>query len=198
MDRKRFRTIFVLMAAIFLFGGLAPAFSQEILATFGFGRQDLDPDKISASGKPGGGFEDDTVVGGFTWGVNVLFVGTSGFAIGAGFDMISDFENGLNIDPMYALGYVYYDAVYLWNFYLGGMMNFIPKPYIHFYSGGNVKHSDNFMTPTLVGGIDFGGVVVGAQLGYMIGIMSGIRGFKYSITVGVNVGNGLGLFDDSN
>jgi hypothetical protein len=161
------------MTLFFSLGGVIPVFSQEILATFGIGGQfmDYEPEQY-----------DDTVVKGMTWDINVLFVGESGFTISTGTDMISDFTTGLNIDPVFGLGYVYYNKTYrgenYYKFYVGGIYNIIPKTYMY----------DGFMAATLVGGYDFGWFLLGGQLTYMHGVMTPVNGFKFSINVGVNAG----------
>ncbi|GHV95043.1 hypothetical protein AGMMS50293_13630 [Spirochaetia bacterium] len=42
MNRKYFRAVVVLLSMFFLFGGVIPIFSQEILATYGIGGQFMD------------------------------------------------------------------------------------------------------------------------------------------------------------
>jgi hypothetical protein len=168
MKRKGFKNVFILWTVLFLLGGAVPVFSQQILASYGLGFQSLDYKGISSL--------DDTVSVGMTWEGGVLFVG-SDLAVSLGVSVISDFTDNINVDPVFGMGYVYYDT-----FYVGGIFNIIPKP----YSG----HPDLYMAPTLVGGYDFGSFFVGGQVIYMYGFVSSITGFKFSLNVGVNVGRG--------
>jgi hypothetical protein len=107
-------------------------------------------------------------------GVTVLCVGRSGFAVSAGTDAIFAIHEGVNVDPALGLGYVYYDVLYL-----GGILNVIPKPYIEYDNDNNGDYGsqDVFLAPTLVAGFDFGFFLVGAQVSYMRGVMSGVDGF---------------------
>jgi hypothetical protein len=174
MERKCFRNVFVLMTVIFLLGGVVPVFSQEILATYGYGRQFLEREKVY------GAKTYDIVVNGMMWEVDALFIGKSGLAVSTGISIITDFTTGLNVDPVIGMGYVYYNK-----FYVGGIMNIIPKPYIHY---GSNDHADVFLNPTLVAGYDFGWFLVGGQVSYMHGFKSSINGFKFLLNVGVNAG----------
>jgi hypothetical protein len=162
----------MLMTVMFLFGAVAPVFSQQILATYGYGRQILDREKVKKS--------SDVVVNGMMWEVDALFIGESGLAVSTGLSIITDFTNGLNVDPVIGMGYVYYNK-----FYVGGIVNIIPKPYIKY---NLYDQSDVFLNPTLVGGYDFGSFLVGGQLSYMHGFISSITGFKFLLTVGLNAG----------
>jgi len=177
----------------FLFGGVVPVFSQQILATFGIGGQFLDHDDISLR-RYLYDYNNDgqslgytryigTVSNGTTIGVNVLFIGRVGFTISSGIDMIFNVDEGLNVDPIIGLGYIHYN-----NFYVGGIFNFIPKSYM-FYRTDTWGTCEIFISPTLVGGYDLGGLIFGGQLGYMRGILTNVNGLRFSINVGVNVGD---------
>jgi hypothetical protein len=175
-----------LLALIFLFGGTVSVFSQQTLASFGFGGQFLDL-KI-----PDGAPRYNAVITGTTLGVNILFVGKTGFAISTEIDANFNFYEGVNIDPVLGLGYVYYNVLYL-----GGIFNVIPKQFIPYnferYRDSevyyNVYAADVFIVPTFVAGFDFGSFLLGGQLSYMRGVNSGINGFRFLIGAGVNVGS---------
>ena len=146
-----------------------PSFSQEILATFGIGYQIQQKDIY-----PGYNGEK-----GITVGVNILFLGRTGFTISTGVDTIFDIGDGAVVDPIFGLGYVYYNK-----FYIGGIFNVIPRPYTYLYNTGDV-----FISPTIVAGYDFGSVLLGCQISSPFGVMSSIIGFKFSFVVGINVNN---------
>ena len=183
-----------LLAVIFLFGGTVPVFSQQILASFGFGGRFLDIDEYEGKGYIHWSQIDPNIVkNGTTVGVNILFVGRTGFTISAGADTIFNFDEGVNFEPVLGLGYVYYNVLYL-----GGILNVIPKPFSPFaiddsrfpdWEGRVVSWADVFIAPTFVAGFDFGSFLLGAQLSYMRGVDSGINGFRFSIGAGVNVGS---------
>ena len=171
---------FVLFLVIYLFCGKISLFSQEVLATFGFGGQFMADERIYYN------FGNNTVTNGTTLGVNILFIGKSGFAVSAGTDLTFSIGDGVNTDPILGFGYTYYNS-----FFIGGILNLIPKPYIKFDRSGNGSnwYGDVFIAPTVVAGYDFGGIVIGGQLSYMIGVMSKVSGFRYSLIAGVNVLN---------
>jgi len=179
----------VVMLVMLVLGGTAPAFAQEILATFGLGGQ------FSSYV-----FENIKIPGGMTAGVNVFFIGKSGLAISAGADVIwenieyDDFpeeENQrIDINPMFGLGYVYYRM-----FYVGGILNLVYKPNIAYYWEIDdyfemYLDGDAFIAPTFVAGFDFGRFVLGGQLSYMRGVMSGVNSFRFVFAMGINVGKG--------
>ena len=179
-----------LMSVILLFCGIVPVFSQELLATFASGGQFLDHKGYREDYRS---VEDrDTVAKGGTFGVNMLFVGRSGFTVSAGTDVIflPGGNGGVNIDPVLGLGYVYYRGIYF-----GGILNWVPKPYIQYNRDGSYDswwHQDVFVVPTVLAGFDFGGFVLEGRLSYMRGIMSSVNGFKFSLGAGVNLGGGRG------
>ena len=78
------------------------------------------------------------------------------------------------------------------SFYIGGLLNFIPKPYCYDFVGsldGNWKYTtaDVFITPTLVFGYDFGNFLLGGQLLYMSGFALKTNGFRFSLGTGVSL-----------
>ena len=173
LSLKNAKSIFLL---IVLFSIITPVFSQELIANFGIGGHFLNYDKIEI---------DDTTVGnGYLFGVNVLFVGRSGFSISTGIDIPFFIGEGLNIDPAIGLGYLQYNK-----YYIGGILNFITKPYLRLYYDDNFDKplGDVFISPAFIFGYDIGNLLIGGQLSYMFGITSGIHGFKFSLNIGLNV-----------
>ena len=172
----------------------APAKPSQgsILVTFGFGGQSLFMDredyrKYDHYGDSITPTYNETVADGATAGVNVLFIGRSGFTISAGIDITWNLDAGINIDPVFGLGYVYKRQ-----WYAGVLLNFIVKPY--FYDEREDEwgyldwfYTDAFLAPTFVAGYDFGGFLLGGQLSYMYGYISGIAGFRFSLGVGVSI-----------
>ena len=196
---KHFNVVFVVMVLFFLFFGTFPLFSQELLATFGFGGQFLNPkgdqmfvDYIDDRGSDGNFYDyslNKTIYDAGTMGVNILFIGKSGFTISFGLDIPFGAPEGINIQPIIGAGYIYYNK-----FYFGGIINLIPTLSILRWEeehGIDRKlmsmGSDLFIVPTITGGYDFGSVLLGGQLAYMRGAISSINGFKFSIVVGVNL-----------
>jgi hypothetical protein len=180
MNQKPFTLPFALAVLLFLSGGTASVFSQEIIATFGAGTQSLENADILAGALGGGGL----------LGLNVLFVGRSGLAVSAGIDAFFNFDEGLSVDPVFGIGYVYYDA-----FYLGGILNWVPKfgtksvvNKDYFKGKDTYYYGDMFIAPTLVAGFDFRTFVLGAQISYVHGCASPVSGFRAMIGAGVNVG----------
>jgi hypothetical protein len=182
-NRKCFRNVFMLLAVFFLLGGV-PTFSQEIIATYGVGGQFTDYERSAI----GGGLEP--LAEGMLWDVNVLFIGKSGLTVSTEIDVISDFQTAVLTDPLIGLGYVYYKK-----FYAGAIFNIIPVPVIVYDdhgatdNWGTQQRADIFMVPTFVCGYDFGPVLLGGQLSYMRGILSAVTGYRFTIGVGINVGN---------
>jgi hypothetical protein len=175
MNRKRFGLLFALAALLFFSGGTAGGFSQEIIATFGYGRQFMDnTDELWGALGTGG-----------LLGLNVLFVGRSGLAVSAGIDAAYEIDGGVNTDPVFGIGYVYYDALYV-----GGILNWIPKSGTESQvsSSFHGNWADIFIAPTLVAGFDFRSFVLGVQASYIHGIDSPVSGFRVMIGVGVNAG----------
>jgi len=180
---KNIKWTFSFLVLFFICGNMN-IFTQEILANFSFGGSYLDSANIvNDHGKIDVYHNRDsynqTVTNGTIIGANVLFIGNSGFTINTGIDIIFNMRNyGTNIDPVAGIGYVYYNRIYI-----GGILNVIPKPYLEYDHGiGEV-----FIVPTLVGGLDFGLILLGGQISYMYGVMSSISGFKFTLSVGVNV-----------
>jgi hypothetical protein len=175
--------VFIIMAVAFFLGGIDPVFSQQILATYGIGGQFTDYERRAIGG---GGLEP--LAKGMTWNVNVLFIGKTGFTVSTEIDIVSDFRTAVYTDPLIGAGYVYYNK-----FFAGAIFNIIPKPVIYYHASfdqwGTQARADAFMVPTLVGGYDFGPVLINGQLSYMRGAMSGVNGFRFSIGVGINAGN---------
>lgn len=132
-SRKTFRGIFILLALFFFLGGAAPVFSQEILATFGLGGEFLNHERgiiTNFDTDKGVWIEgDETITSGMLMDVNILLIGKSGFTVSIGTDMLWSFgeDGGVNVDPTIGLGYVYYN-----NFFVGGILNAIPKTYMLF------------------------------------------------------------------
>jgi hypothetical protein len=170
------------MVVFFSLGGIVPVFSQQILATYGVGGQFTDYERRAI----GGGIEP--LAKGMTWDVNVLFIGKTGFAVSTEIDIVSDFRTAVYTDPVIGSGYVYYNK-----YFLGAIFNIIPKPVIYYHASidqwGTQARAEVFMVPTLVGGYDFGPVLINGQLSYIWGPMSGVNGFRFSIGVGINAGN---------
>lgn len=205
MSKKHFNGIFTLMSLTFLFCGNAPVFSQEILATFGIGGQFLThPYERRYNERRYNEYYDEyydayyyrleeAKVSEMTVGVNFLFIGKSGFTTSAGIDFIfmnkdDEYEyyyyggvnrsGGTGIDPVIGIGYVYYNT-----FYAGGILNVIPISLFHYNYLFPV-----IIAPTLVGGYNFGGFLLGGQLSYMRGVVSSdISGFKFSLTAGIKL-----------
>jgi hypothetical protein len=177
----------------FLFFSVAPAFSQQILATFGLGGEFLNYDRgIITNYDEGNSIwitGDETVTNGMLMDVNILFIGKSGLTVSAGTDMIFNFgeDGGVNVDPTIGLGYVYYNE-----FYVGGILNAVPKIYMRSKTNdGKPFGADIFFAPTLVGGYNFKHFVLGGQVAYLFGPACFISGFRFSLGVGVNVGEVL-------
>jgi hypothetical protein len=194
MRPKYFRAVFVCISLLFLFGGTVSAFSQEVLATFIVGGQNL-KNEVPENYWNGSGL---------TQGVNVLFVGKSGFTVATGTNITyktSD-DGGVSFCPELGLGYLYYNV-----FYLGALFdvvfnnniryNFVPR---YQYTGGynttqvlagwDWYDTDGFLGPTFVGGFDFRHFVLEVRLSYIRGVMSGINGFRGSVGIGINAGKG--------
>ncbi|MDR2020210.1 MAG: hypothetical protein LBQ14_05515 [Treponema sp.] len=180
MNQKRFTLPFALAVLLFLSGGTVGGFSQEIIATFGAGVQSLEnADKLAGALESGG-----------LLGLNVLFVGRSGLAVSGGIDAFFNIDAGLNADPVFGIGYVYYDA-----FYVGGVLNWVLKSGTEsvinpdFFKGkGTYYYGDVFIAPTLVAGFDFRSFVLGAQVSYVHGCATPVSGFRVIVGAGVNVG----------
>ena len=185
------KSLIGILVIVLVLGTAVPAFSQEILATFGAGVLSLSFQPYSEFSPVFTGREDYTyepTYGLASFGVNVLFIGKSGFTISLGSDFAFNIDQGITYAlPAFGLGYVYYDK-----FYIGGIINIIPIGIsgwdVHYGSYEyNGDFTDGFIAPTLVGGYDFDGFVLGAQLSYMRGVYSGVDGFKFSIGAGVNL-----------
>ena len=176
----------MLLPLIFLFIGTAPVFSQEIIATFGLGGEFLNHDRgiyTNYDSKNSVWIEgDETVTSGMLMDANILFIGKSGFTIAVGTDMIFSFgeDGGVNVDPIVGLGYVYYKG-----YYIGGILNGIPKTYMRGKaSNGKPYWADVFFAPTLVGGYSFRHFVLGGQVAYLFGPVCLVSGFRFSLGVG--------------
>jgi hypothetical protein len=178
INQKRFTLPFALAVLLFLSGGTVCGFSQEIIATFGAGGHFLgEADKLAGA-----------VSGGGLLGLNVLFVGRSGLAVSAGMDAAFNFDEGVSADPVLGIGYVYYDA-----FYVGGILNWIPKfgtkSTVNTDAlSGHYYYGDVLVAPTLVAGFDFRSFVLGAQVVYLHGCASPVSGFRAMVGAGVNLG----------
>ncbi|MFP3042451.1 hypothetical protein LQZ19_11610 [Treponema primitia] len=184
-NRKISSRVFIIMVVFFSLGGIVPVFSQQILATYGIGGQFMDYERHIFGG---GGFEP--LAKGMTWNVNVLFIGKTGFTVSTEIDIVSDFQTAVLFDPVIGSGYVYYNK-----YFVGAIFNVMPKSVIYFDAPtsfdqwGTQERADFFMVPTLVGGYDFGNILISGQLSYMRGVISGVNGLKFSIGVGINAGN---------
>jgi len=165
---------------LFLLGVTTLIFSQNILVSTGVGGYYLGHGDTSYSITPIG--TDGTVRNGVKLGLNILFIGESGFTISTGMDVPFNPNAGVNVDAIFGLGYIYYNK-----FYLGGIINIIPKPYIIYNDGNN--YGDGFFTPTVVAGYDFRHFLLDLQISYMHGFVSSISGFRCSLGIGINVGN---------
>jgi len=169
----------------------------SILAIFGFGGQYLDIDReeywiYKAKDETEMVTKNKTLKDGTTVGVNILFIGNSGFTISIGIDTIfkiNGVDADVNTDPILGFGYINKKL-----FYIGGLLNFIPKPY--FFDKIKVNKpfhdydwawADVFITPTLVFGYDFGNFLLGGQLSYMRGAALRTNGFKFSLGTGVSL-----------
>jgi len=190
MNWKNLRSTFTLITLLLLSVGGVPVFAQNILATFGIGGEFLNHNReIITNYDIDNGIwieGDETVTSGMLMDVNILFIGKSGFTIAVGTDIIFSFgeEGGVNVDPTIGLGYVYYR-----DFYVGGILNAIPKAYMRGEaSNGKPYWADVFIAPTLVGGYSFKHFVLGGQLAYLFGPVCLVSGFRFSLGVGVNVG----------
>jgi hypothetical protein len=166
-DRKSFRNVYILLSALFLCGGIAPVFSQEILATYGVGAQLMNYEQYERSG--------DRELGtwkGMMWNVDVVFIGASGLAVSTEIGMVTDFDDVRLLAPLIGAGYVYYNQ-----FYAGAIWKTLldAERYI-------------LQVPTLVAGYDFGPVLLGAQLSY-VSSFGGTYGFRFAIGVGIKAGN---------
>ena len=172
------RLCFIFLAG-FLFFGTIPVFAQapasapsrtHIVATFFMGGEYIFYDEDYDWGV---GSKNGTIVG-----VNVLFIGNTGFTISAGANLKFELNVGSRIDPVFGMGYVYYDT-----FFAGGILNLMPRPYIG---------SEVFLAPTFIGGYDFGSFIVMGDLSYMFGLGRTLGftprdGFRFSLGVGVSV-----------
>jgi hypothetical protein len=168
---KKFMTMFLFL--FLLFYSVTPVFSQEILAIFGVGGEFLNHEYPTG----------EDMLNTTTMGVNVLFVGKSGFTVAAGTDLKFKINVGYCVDPIFGLGYIYYKT-----FYVGGVLNVIPP--------SSLGVADVCITPTFVGGYDFGHFLLGGQLSYMVGLGQIIgyiplSGFRFSLGIGINVGNAV-------
>ena len=172
-NKRLFGKIFMAMGLILLFCSTTPIFSQEILAIFGVGGEFLNHDY------PTGEDMRNTT----TMGVNVSFVGKTGFTVSTGTDLKFKINVGYCIDPIFGLGYIYFNT-----FYAGGILNVIPP--------ASLGVADVLISPTFVGGYDFGHFLLGGQISYMIGLgqiigYSPVSGFRFSLGIGINVGNAV-------
>jgi len=159
----------VLVLFILLCCTTIPVFSQNIMAYYGLGGQYLDENKI---------VENSCITDGLTMGVNILYIGDTGFTISFGVEIIAKMGDGMYFDPIFGLGYIHYNK-----YFIGGLFNFIPKQYIRYHTGSQ----DMFFSPTIVGGYDFGPILIGGQLSYMYGVLSSASGFDFSIIIGINI-----------
>jgi hypothetical protein len=163
--------------------------SGHIIATFGFGAEFLSFERwsgwlVHASDGSWFRYGGDTAKSGGLIGVNILFIGRSGFTISTSIDIKFKIGEGINIDPVLGLGYVSYNK-----FYIGGIFNFIAKPYLYYYikDTNSAPRTDMFLAPTLVVGYDFGSFTLGGQLSFMYGSVSSIPGFRFLLGAGVNI-----------
>jgi len=143
-----FKLPLILMVLLFLFCGAAPVFSQEILATFHLGLEAAGP---------------------LTTGLNVLFIGKSGFTVSGEISNVLIFND---VKFGAGLGYVYYDSIYI-----GGLASYFSC--LYFYNG--------YLAFAIVGGYDFGNWVLGGQSAYTLP-----TGVRFTLAVGVNVGKSSG------
>ena len=161
------RIIYLKIITILLitsFGVVTPVYSQQTIATFGFGSEFLGMDDPI----------NNDYSNGILFGINLLFIRQSGFTVSIGNNFIFQNNEKMNIDPIFGLGYVHYNK-----YYIGGIANLILKPYIN----------DIFITPTFVGGYDFGQFSLGGQLSYMYGIVQSKHGFRFSLGAGMSMSN---------
>ena len=160
MSKKGIKRLIAFLI-IFLVCGILPLFSQEILATI----------------ESGYSFSS-----GFKLGFNLLFIGNSGFAISAGFDLPDLFNAGL--------GYVYYNS-----FYIGGILKFISDDY--YWYDYFFREVAVLFAPTFIVGYDFGVMTLGTQLSYLFW-----TGFKATLSLGLNLnsfsGNKINTKNNSN
>ena len=160
-----------ILVMVLVLSSAVPAFSQEILATFVVGGNSL-------SALSGEEYFPQLELAAL--GINVLFIGKSGFTVSLGSDFSFNVDQEIAFaSPAFGLGYVYKNG-----FYVGGILNFIPIQYETY----NVFFFDGFIAPTFVYGWDFDGFTLGGQLAYMRGVYWGVNGFRYSINAGVILG----------
>ncbi|MCL2800309.1 MAG: hypothetical protein FWD28_00940 [Treponema sp.] len=120
----------------------------------------------------GGWFSDS---GGGICGVDLFFIGKSGFTVSVGTEyMFGGYHNDRIFFPI-GLGYIYFD-----DFYIGGIIKALHVPY---YS--------TFLSPTIIGGYNFNGFSLGGQLSYTYGGsrygFDPMDGIKLSLNVGVSI-----------
>ncbi|MCL2800298.1 MAG: hypothetical protein FWD28_00885 [Treponema sp.] len=154
--------------------------SGSILAMFGVGLQFLgNLNFLQNEAVPGFG---GIVTNGILVGVDLFFIGKSGFTISIGIENLIG-GDALNIYFPIGLGYVYFD-----DFYFGGLIKLIGAPNLRYGSSSFLfSLGDGFITPTIIGGYNFNGFSLGGQLSYTSGIGSKITGFKFSLNVGVSL-----------
>jgi hypothetical protein len=159
------------MAVILLFVGLTPVFSQEIIATFNSGIEYLNND----------------LSGDVLTRVNFLFVRPSGFTFSTGFDV----NRNMNFSPIFGLGYIHNNK-----YYVGGILNLISTIYVGeiYYIGGNYG-GGIFISPTIIGGYDFGQFSLGGQLSYIHSLTKSISGFRFYLGTGIKIGNSVSYND---
>jgi len=185
---KKWKVLILMIVVIFV--GNVSVFSQEILASFGIGGQFLDTNRENKYGKVlewSGNVLNELVVNGFTYGINIMFIGKIGYTISAGIDIVNNpidplDGGGANLNTIFGLGYVYYS-----NFYIGGILNFIYNPHLFKTSQTGWSNYSIFLTPTIVGGYNFKNIFIGGQISYMYDIVSTTSGFRFSINTGVNL-----------
>lgn len=162
-NSTRGKFIFALLICFFAIG-IAPVFSQQILATAGLGwAKQFSHDYYESDGQ-------------LKAQANVLFVGASGFTVSTTLSRYFYFDgqnSQAGFGANFGLGYVYYNVIYL-----GGILGF--------GGGGNI-------TPTLVAGYDFGNFILGAELQYYHDFLYPdvtYNGIEFFIGVGTNLGAG--------
>ena len=128
---------------------------------------------------------DGTVTEALTLSVNTFFIGKIGLALNVSIDFFP-YSNGNGLfQPKIGLGYIYSNNI----FYFGGILGYCYEPSMrHAINDSGFKIGVSFLTPTILGGYNFGPLYLVGQLSYMLGMESLKSGINGSLGVGVRVG----------
>jgi len=158
----RKKILFMLLIA---FTSLGVVFATEIIATFNIG----------------GEFILDAPCGKI--GTEILIINDSGLSISIGANVLFNIGEGLWVDPVIGIGYIKSFN----NFFIGGIVNIIAKPYVYYNIGSTLYLGDVFIAPKLTGGYKISNnIVLGGELQPMYGFMSSAFGFAFSGFVGIS------------